>query len=631
MDAENATSYRSLSSHHIRLIDVNTDLLNDEIGTFEEFELRATPPFYALSHSWGTREAQTPFRIGKHTILVSQHLATGLRRLKELAVNTSVLSPPVNYLWIDTLCINQNDLAERSSQVQLMSNIYSRAIRTLVWLGPSFDTSSQAWQLLDTIYEIFRSQHPMSTSPEDIPLQIYNESFHLQIGLPEWSHIDWNSLRRLFELQWFSRIWVVQEVVLSTQDPILLHGTHIMQWHRMEWAASWLRRKGYLRLASLPKGLLHVDNIGYLRRAKVRWPLSALMSITQNKFRASDQHDKIYGLLGLAAEMHQASKLPEALVPDYSIDVREAYQRAARYFLETEGSLAILTRCNSTSQSLSQKRRRYHYEDFPTWLSNWSDFTVNDGDIRKSLSWLDHTSATQPARLGFPKHYSAAGSLALRVHDVEDKSTLCVDGICIDTVNYVTRMSDEDTRSSDFNASLATTIADVCKAALSLIGRTGLESWASHFIKVTTAEQQQLTGRKWEQCFKDGLAYLHQVFSNDQHLQSLMSAIDRASEPWLRDMSQGGEPAVYAALAGNFCYSRCFLITENGHMGIGPSASEIGDNVAVIPGGGVPYIIRRERDYWLFVGESYVHGVMSGEAIEDYLVGRIPMEELSFH
>ena len=96
-------------------------------------------------------------------------------------------------------------------------------------------------------------------------------------------------------------------------------------------------------------------------------------------------------------------------------------------------------------------------------------------------------------------------------------------------------------------------------------------------------------------------------------------------------MSQGGKPDVYAALASNFCYGRCFLITESGKMGIGPSASKVGDSVALLSSGGVPYIIRRDGDNWLMVGESHVHGVMSGEAIEDYLVGRLRMEELNFH
>lgn len=50
-------------------------------------------------------------------------------------------------------------------------------------------------------------------------------------------------------------------------------------------------------------------------------------------------------------------------------------------------------------------------------------------------------------------------------------------------------------------------------------------------------------------------------------------------------------------------------------MGIGPSDSRIGGTVAIIPGGGVPYIIRQQGSSWVLVGESYIHGLMDGEAV----------------
>lgn len=38
-------------------------------------------------------------------------------------------------LWIDAICINQHDLAEKARQIPLMTRIYSTAARVLVWLG----------------------------------------------------------------------------------------------------------------------------------------------------------------------------------------------------------------------------------------------------------------------------------------------------------------------------------------------------------------------------------------------------------------------------------------------------------------------------------------------------------------
>lgn len=45
------------------------------------------------------------------------------------------LSRPI-HLWVDSICVNQSDLNERSQQVGRMSDIYSRAMKTIVWLGP---------------------------------------------------------------------------------------------------------------------------------------------------------------------------------------------------------------------------------------------------------------------------------------------------------------------------------------------------------------------------------------------------------------------------------------------------------------------------------------------------------------
>jgi hypothetical protein len=51
-------------------------------------------------------------------------------------------------LWIDQLCINQSDSAEKSAQVPLMKEVYSKAKQTIVWLGPAADGSDLAMKFL---------------------------------------------------------------------------------------------------------------------------------------------------------------------------------------------------------------------------------------------------------------------------------------------------------------------------------------------------------------------------------------------------------------------------------------------------------------------------------------------------
>jgi hypothetical protein len=622
MDTDTFELYKPLGPRRIRLLRIDVVKSAANIGSFEDFELDDAPPYYALSHTWGTKKQDVPIHIDGALLHVSEHLAVGLRRLRRLADANTTLVPALQYVWIDNICINQQDLIERSLQVRLMGNIYSRAIRTLIWLGPAFEDSGLAWKLVDEIYGLLKRQHPSIAVPEEMPNRMFSDLHHTGTRLPSLADDGWQKLHELFSIQWFSRIWVVQEVVLSPQDPFFLHGEHMYPWHRVEWAASWLRRNGYLRIPQIPEGLLYIDSIGYLRRAKADWPLSALMSITQKKFHATNQKDKVYSLLGLAAESTNPYTMPTALIPDYTIDLQQTYMNVTRYFLENEGSLAILTRTRGTQESISRKRRQHDFGEWPSWLPDWSDFGVHDRELRKSFSWIHYGDTTKPARLGFPKQYRAAGDLTLRMHTSPDPNTLRLSGLRVDKIKQALQMSNAAT----FVDAFKNTFDAVMLRILTLIRpltQHAFEIWTTQLIKSTTADQQPLSGRTWEQGLKDGYAYLHSLLSGQPSLLNLATRhVPTQTEAlvWLQQAAEDGDPAQYAALARNFCYDRSFVVTEAGRLGIGPSDSRVGDSVAVIPGGGVPYLLRPDGAAWTFVGEAYINGIMSGEMVEGCVV-----------
>lgn len=54
-------------------------------------------------------------------------------------------------VWVDALCINQQDKDERASQVRLMGQIYSRATSVAIWIGPEYEESDLAMQLLHKV------------------------------------------------------------------------------------------------------------------------------------------------------------------------------------------------------------------------------------------------------------------------------------------------------------------------------------------------------------------------------------------------------------------------------------------------------------------------------------------------
>ncbi|CZR65469.1 uncharacterized protein PAC_15369 [Phialocephala subalpina] len=93
----------------------------------EVFDLEARPRFEALSYVWGNTNPPGIITCNGQQHPVTPNLALALKRLR--------LPDTTRIVWIDAICVNQEDLEERSQQVQLMRVIYSQAWRVVVWLG----------------------------------------------------------------------------------------------------------------------------------------------------------------------------------------------------------------------------------------------------------------------------------------------------------------------------------------------------------------------------------------------------------------------------------------------------------------------------------------------------------------
>jgi hypothetical protein len=72
------------------------------------------------------------------------------------------------------------------------------------------------------------------------------------------------------------------------------------------------------------------------------------------------------------------------------------------------------------------------------------------------------------------------------------------------------------------------------------------------------------------------------------------------------------------------CSARRFFVTQNGRMGIGPAAMRPGDVVAVLRGGPIPLVLGEGNDGYTYIGGSYVHGIMDGEAVREWAARNEP-------
>lgn len=104
------------------------------------------PVFEALSYTWGTAEDPVHIKVGQSgnsTLTVTQNLAIVLPYLR--------YKDRPRVLWIDAICIDQQNLKERGQQVERMGDIYRLADRVLVWLGPDGDNSTYALELMSAL------------------------------------------------------------------------------------------------------------------------------------------------------------------------------------------------------------------------------------------------------------------------------------------------------------------------------------------------------------------------------------------------------------------------------------------------------------------------------------------------
>ncbi len=101
-------------------------------------------------------------------------------------------------LWIDAVCINREDLAERSAQVSLMKNIYSKAKKVVVSLGEGSPDIECAMKSLEVVSRLIRG---------GMKLDFDSGTRSWRLPRHEWQ--GWTGLRDLVNAPWFSRLWVM--------------------------------------------------------------------------------------------------------------------------------------------------------------------------------------------------------------------------------------------------------------------------------------------------------------------------------------------------------------------------------------------------------------------------------------
>jgi hypothetical protein len=137
--------YRPLSSAHhsirlLRLLPAQDENATIECELFEYFlgTSHDTHLYEALSYVWGDPNDTLPISLSGCRMDVTVNLHAALLCLRNHSLE--------RILWVDAICINQDDQQEKASQIQFMVVIYDQATRVVAWLGEAADDSHLAFE-----------------------------------------------------------------------------------------------------------------------------------------------------------------------------------------------------------------------------------------------------------------------------------------------------------------------------------------------------------------------------------------------------------------------------------------------------------------------------------------------------
>lgn len=164
------------------------------------------------------------------------------------------------FLWADGICIKQHDDKEKAGQVIRMAAYYKATLRVLIHLGPEFQGSGHL--LLDLLKRTSRYIRRKKRETEEEKRAISRNPRH---QLPPISPIPrellarddriWDPLRAVFDSSYWSRYWIIQEVV-EARTALLYYGQGFIQLDEFCGAFGWLITYQLVKLSLEPKNSL---------------------------------------------------------------------------------------------------------------------------------------------------------------------------------------------------------------------------------------------------------------------------------------------------------------------------------------------------------------------------------------
>lgn len=646
-------------STEIRLLEVHpassyTDDLYCRIYTAP---ISQPPSYIALSYAWGANTKTHDISVvnpvneggasthgtGGSSLPLTSSLDICLRHLRELCHRGKVESKP---LWIDQICINQDDNDEKSFQVMLMKDVYSSAHQVIVWLGPAADDSDKVMDAFTHVGQRFHEiigvpysdEHLRSGSDlldekwkteQSCVIAFVKEACEVFLALEEEGKC-W------MKRSWFTRLWTIQEFCLC-QDTMFACGYKVLP-ERLVSAAhafmdSYKILKGLRMLWSQNVGLSSIEllvtckrlvsiskrreYLQYLHQKETLNRLLWALIAGSAEFYVTDERDKVYGLLGLAGDADELG-----IWPDYSpsmtyarVLTQTASAMIKRYWrIRMAGGLGIFR----YAIAAKSKSNTQNETEIPSWVPEWKV------EGSKGLMYPNGISSSACGNFNTPDLVPTSSPTILGVR-----------GFCVDTVVELGDKVPPPAWWADLDGPKQ--ILRFFDSLKRLLNTSKQNSYTKNIYttpihhdaalwRVPVANQWMKTG--------DMLA----LERADSNLESLGRQFIAHWEDWavreeewkeyIASINSGEDHSGLVSHLDGLLVGRYFMpvltmegkrpyLTKKGYLGLGPGRSQPGDKVIVFHGETIPYLVRpvpeRGDNMYLLIGEAYCDGIMDGE------------------
>lgn len=609
--------------------------------------LRQLPPFTALSYTWGANKAERRLHVQPGPAAgTSPNADGGMMTPGQLSITPSldealrhIRQPSETVtLWVDQICIDQQNIPERNAQVAAMKDVYGGASQVLIWLGPATAASDlfaermavagavareenlgrhlEAWTPAicralnqpsgDTAYETFISKVTDALYGDGVT----DEEF-VVCELQAW-----------FRRPWFTRVWVLQEFALA-RSTVFLCGSKSIDTRLFQQAVMAVivarndsTTRGEAGMASFPNSPLtfllalrqscQSRNTDHGPGLSLHQIVEQVYGPNQPQMFATDQRDRIYALLNMAAD---AGRL--GIRPDYSASVTAdlLYTRVARAIIGSRPtSLHIL-----------------ELVQFPKTITN------DETATKRLPSWVpDFFHARGTISEGWKGLYAPTGNAREPcLLPTTDERILGLRGIFVDSIKLTGTVWEGHSRNGgnfrcylDFFSEIQSICDSTPRNAAEAPGTDNRHDVAWRIMLGDLMPEPDTRLRRAGSRDMDSMRAFRelaelQVLSNQESAAGgeELRAARRKRMRYLASLPTTFDPAPrLQAMRGRRPYR-----TQNmGYIGMGPGGTRLGDVVVLFPGAHVPYVLRPRPDsgrgHFELVGEAYCHGIMDGEA-----------------